>query len=79
MVSIFLLLLFLIHLEWKKFYVFQDFCNQLKKHNNKNNFSLKVGNIENQRDFLHVDDVVNADKIKTKGKSEKVILYHLIN
>ena len=56
----------------KNFDVFQDFCNQLKKHNNKNNFSLKVGNIENQRDFLHVDDVVNAlDKIKTKGKSGK--------
>ena len=51
----------------KNFDVFQDFCNQLKD-NNKNNFSLKVGNIENQRDFLHVDDVVNAlDKIKTKG------------
>jgi nucleoside-diphosphate-sugar epimerase len=56
----------------KNFDVFQDFCNQLKKKNNKNDFSLKVGNVENQRDFLHVDDVVNAlDKIRTKGLSGK--------
>ena len=56
----------------KNFDVFQDFCNQLKKNNNKNYFSLKVGNIENQRDFLHVDDVVNAlDKIKLKGLAGK--------
>ena len=55
----------------KNFDVFQDFCNQLKN-NNKNYFSLKVGNIENQRDFLHVDDVVNAlDKIKLKGLAGK--------
>ena len=31
-----------------------------------------VGNIENQRDFLHVDDVVNAlDTIKIKGRPGK--------
>ena len=56
----------------KNFDVFQDFCNQLKRNKNKKNFSLMVGNIENQRDFLHVDDVVNAlDTIKIKGRPGK--------
>ncbi len=56
----------------KKFDVFQDFCSQYKKNKKKKNIILRVGNLENQRDFLHVDDVILAlDKIRSKGKSGK--------
>lgn len=56
----------------KNFDVFQDFCSQYKYNINKKKIVLKVGNLENQRDFLHVDDVVLAlDKIMLKGKSGK--------
>jgi len=53
----------------KNFDVFQDFCSQYKKDSRKKNITLKVGNLNNQRDFLHVDDVVLAlDKLRSKGK-----------
>ncbi len=56
----------------KNFDVFQDFCNQYIKKNKKKEIVLNVGNVNNQRDFLHIDDVVNAlDKIRLKGKSGK--------
>ena len=56
----------------KNFDVFQDFCNQYKKNKSKKILVLNVGNINNKRDFLHVDDVVTAlDKIRLRGKPGK--------
>ena len=56
----------------KNFDVFQDFCNQYKKNKSKKILVLNVGNINNKRDFLHVDDVVMAlEKIRLRGKPGK--------
>ena len=60
----------------KKFDVFQDLCSQVKKQNKNSKIILSVGNLENQRDFLHVDDTISALEILAqKGlKGESYII-----
>lgn len=40
--------------------VFNDICSQFVKNNKKKKIIINCGNLSNQRDFMHVDDVVNA-------------------
>jgi GDP-4-dehydro-6-deoxy-D-mannose reductase len=40
--------------------VFNDICSQFVKNNKKNKIIVNCGNLNNKRDFMHVDDVVNA-------------------
>lgn len=50
--------------------VFNDICSQFVKNNNKKKVIINCGNLNNQRDFMHVDDVVNALHILSlNGKS----------
>jgi len=52
----------------KNFDVFQDICNQYRKQKNRENIYIETGNLNNLRDFSHVDDVVNAlIQISKKG------------
>ncbi len=52
----------------KNFDVFQDICNQYLKQKNKKKITIETGNLENLRDFSHVEDVVNAlIQISRKG------------
>ncbi len=52
----------------KNFDVFQDICNQYLKQKNKKKITIETGNLENLRDFSHVEDVVNAlIQISKKG------------
>lgn len=52
----------------KNFDVFQDICNQYLKQKNRENIYIETGNLNNLRDFSHVDDVVNAlIQISKKG------------
>ena len=52
----------------KNFDVFQDICNQYLKQKKKDNIIIEAGNLNNLRDFSHVDDVANAlIKIARKG------------
>ena len=54
----------------KNFDVFQDICNQYLKQKNKKKVTIETGNLNNLRDFSHVDDVVNAlIQISKKGIS----------
>ncbi len=54
----------------KNFDVFQDICNQYLKQTNKKKIIIETGNLDNLRDFSHVDDVVNAlIQISKKGIS----------
>ena len=47
---------------------FKIFANNLKKKRSGNKINIKVGNLNNLRDFSHVEDVVNAlIKISIKG------------
>ena len=50
--------------------VFNDICSQFVKNNNKKKIIINCGNLNNQRDFMHVDDVVNALYIlASRGKN----------
>lgn len=40
--------------------VFNDICSQFVNKKNKSKIVINCGNLNNQRDFMHVDDVVNA-------------------
>lgn len=54
----------------KNFDVFQDFKSQIIKQKKNKTILLKVGNINNLRDFSHVDDTVTAlYLLMQKGKS----------
>lgn len=54
----------------KNFDVFQDICRQFIKQNKNKSIILKVGNLQNLRDFTHVQDAVNGlVKIEKKGKA----------
>jgi len=44
----------------KKNDVFYDLCKQFSSQKNKKKIKIKVGNLNNYRDFMHVDDVVRA-------------------
>jgi nucleoside-diphosphate-sugar epimerase len=44
----------------KKNDVFYDLCKQFSSQQNKKKIQIKVGNLNNYRDFMHVDDVVRA-------------------
>ena len=53
----------------KNFDVFQDICKQFLKQKNKKIINIKVGNINNLRDFSHIDDVIDGLLvIMRKGK-----------
>lgn len=53
----------------KNFDVFQDICKQFLKQKNKKIINIKVGNINNLRDFSHIDDVIDGLLvIMKKGK-----------
>lgn len=50
--------------------VFNDICSQFVKNNNKKKVIISCGNLNNQRDFMHVDDVVNAlYTLASRGKN----------
>lgn len=54
----------------KNFDVFQDLSKQVLNQTKKKIIKLNVGNIDNQRDFLHVNDTVNAlELIANKGEN----------
>ena len=44
----------------KKFDVFFDICNQFSKQFHKKKIVIKCGNLNNYRDFMHVEDVAKA-------------------
>jgi len=53
----------------KKNDVFYDLCKQFFNQKNKKKIQIKVGNLNNYRDFMHVNDVVRAlYTISSKGK-----------
>ncbi len=54
----------------KNFDVFQDICRQYLKQKNKKKIIIQTGNLNNLRDFSHVDDVAEAlIKISRQGKA----------
>ncbi len=55
--------------QGKNFDVFQDICRQYLRQKNKKKIFIETGNLNNLRDFSHVDDVAQAlIKISRKGK-----------
>lgn len=53
----------------KKFDVFFDICKQFSKQINKKIINIRCGNLNNYRDFMHVEDVADAlIALANKGK-----------
>ncbi len=46
--------------QGKKFDVFHDICNQFRKQFSKKKIIIKCGNLNNFRDFMHVEDVAHG-------------------
>ena len=46
--------------QGKKFDVFYDICNQFRKQLSKKKIIIKCGNLNNFRDFMHVEDVAEG-------------------